>query len=107
MSDKKLIVEGDTEVWTDCPPPHHGGGTGVLINSLDTLVEIEGKAVIVRGQPYTGPDGCAGSAGATVTTESLIEIDGLSVVLEDDAGTDGCHGLLGAISGQQDFVTSE
>jgi len=104
MTAKKAIVDGDTEVWTDCPPPHLGGGTGTIHNTLNDFVTIENKAVIVRGQQYTGPDGCGGNAG-TNGTSSFVTLNGTPIVLEGDTGSDGCHALLGAQSVQQDFVT--
>lgn len=104
MTAKRVIVDGDTETWTDCPAPHLGGGTGTIRNTLNDCVTIDTHAVIVRGQQYTGPDGCSGSAG-TSGAGSLVSIDGVPVVLEGDCGSDGCHGLLGAQSVQQDFVS--
>jgi len=100
---RKVIVDGDTETWTDCPPPHMGGGTGTIRNTLNDFVTINGKAVILKGQEYTGPDGCSGNAG--VDSDSFVTIGGVPIVREGDAGADDCHGLLGAQSIQQDFVT--
>jgi len=107
MTAKKVIVAGDTETWTNCPDPHNGGGTGTITNTLNNVLRIHGKYVILKGQPYKGPDGCDGTAGTNGTCSTALKVGGVPVVLEGDAGADGCHGLLGAISDQQDFVTSE
>jgi uncharacterized Zn-binding protein involved in type VI secretion len=103
----KVIVAGDTETWTDCPPPHNGGGTGTITNTLNNVLRISGKYAIVKGQPYKGPDGCDGTAGTSGTGSTVLWVNGVPVVLEGDAGTDGCHALLGARSGQQDFVRAD
>ncbi len=103
MTGRNVIVDGDIETWTDCPPPHLGGGTGTIHNTENDFVTIAGKAVILKGQEYTGPDGCGGNAG--VNSDSFVTIDGTPIVRAGDAGSDGCHALLGAQSVQQDFVT--
>jgi len=104
---RRVIVEGDTETWTDCPAPHDGGGVGTITNTLNTLLKINGKFAILKGQPYVGPDGCDGTAGTNATCSKILKVNGVPVVLEGDAGLGGCHGLLGAKSVQQGFVSSE
>jgi len=75
----------------------------MIHNTLNDFVTIAGKAVILKGQAYTGPDGCGGNAGHN--SDSFVQIGGIPIVRAGDAGSDGCHALLGAQSIQQDFVT--
>ena len=101
-----VIVEGDHEPWLDCPFPHNGGGMGTIgPSTANTFVRIDGNPVIVKAQSYQGPDGCGGNAGTNAG--SITRINGTNVVRAGDAGTNGCHALMGAQAVVQSFVFSD
>lgn len=112
MTERRVIVEGDTEGWTDCPEPHLGGGTySINPTAFDQgFVTINDKRVILKGQAYPGhvygTEPCIGYAGA-LGASGLVTINGTAIVRDGDAGADDCHGLLGANSVQQDFVSTD
>jgi len=99
----KIAVDGDTEIWNDCPDPHYGGGTYPVTPITDQdLVFIGGKRVVPKGQYYPGH--CGATAGDASACSTLVFINGTPVCREGDIGLDGCHTLYGIVVAQQDFV---
>lgn len=102
MTKKLLAVAGDQETLNDIPT--HGDGTYPLIATDNSLLKINGIAVVLEGQEY--PAHCANASAASSSGGSaLLRVLGRRVARIGDVSSHPVHTCQGIFGDSQDFVT--
>lgn len=98
-----VVCEGDRESFSDCSEDHPGGTYTLTGGSMNPILMVRGKWVIVRGQLWYAH--CPASAGTATKAHPTLKVRGVSVCLKGDRSTSGCHGS-GGIEAKQTLFTA-
>jgi uncharacterized Zn-binding protein involved in type VI secretion len=103
MTRKLIAVEGDTDTCGDAHSPPEGGGSYPISPvTLQTFFKINGKPVVLRGQPFQGHE--PATAGTGSPCSSLFKVDGIPVCRAGDISQGPPHVFSGiAVTGQTFF----
>ena len=97
-----IAVEGDYDTQDDCHDPPTGGGSYNLVSSQN-LVFINGKPVVLKGDPFPAHE--TAYAGDNSPCSQLVFINGIPVCMQGDVSrSSSCHTFSGITVVNQDFV---